>query len=154
MASTETKSNERTPPSKSSSSSSSAAIDQLCDLIDQSTFGFAPLPSSQVKAFRSSRLKRLKSTKPRSAGERTSFSFCSSFLRRFRRLSTRPTSNLPSIPEEAAAPSSTPPATAFSIAETRRTASQSCNVEELAAYLDNYLYLPKSLSGAAELMYT
>ncbi|CAF0757599.1 unnamed protein product [Didymodactylos carnosus] len=29
-----------------------------------------------------------------------------------------------------------------------------CNVEELAAYLENYLYLPKNLSGAAELMYT
>ncbi|UJR29227.1 hypothetical protein I4U23_010441 [Adineta vaga] len=40
------------------------------------------------------------------------------------------------------------------IVDTRRPAANSCNVEELAAYLDNFLYLPKSLSGAAELMYT
>lgn len=40
------------------------------------------------------------------------------------------------------------------IVDTRRPTGNSCNVEELAAYLDNFLYLPKSLSGAAELMYT
>ncbi len=40
------------------------------------------------------------------------------------------------------------------IVDTRRPTANSCNVEELAAYLDNFLYLPKSLSGAAELMYT
>lgn len=151
MASTETKNNERTPPSKCPSPSSSSPVDQLCDLIEKNTFGFAAVPPSQVKAFRSTRLKRLKSTKLPRAGERAAFSFCSSFLTRFRRLSTRSEANLPSIPEEE---QPSPTATACSIAETRRTASQSCNVEELAAYLDNYLYLPKSLSGAAELMYT
>ena len=102
-------------------------IDELCQLIDEATFAFANVRS------RSSRLKRLNS----------------SFLRRFRRLSTRsssePTCPSTSIPEDE---QTSPPV------ETRRTTNQSCNVEELAAYLDNYLYLPKSLSGAAELMYT
>ena len=40
------------------------------------------------------------------------------------------------------------------IVDARRPVANSCNVEELAAYLENFLYLPKSLSGAAELMYT
>jgi hypothetical protein len=46
------------------------------------------------------------------------------------------------------------PQLSCTIVDTRRPTANSCNVEELAAYLDNFLYLPKSLSGAAELMYT
>lgn len=163
--------------------SKTSDIDQLCELIDQSTFGFVPVsktsrssPSCQVKTFRCSRLKRLNSSKltrssrneheeektPISTSIDRRISFCSSFLNRFRRLSTRSRqtskstltlyrteSNLSSIIEEEKKPLST-----YSIVEQRRATGNCCNVEELAAYLDNYLYLPKSLSGAAELMYT
>lgn len=73
----------------------------------------------------------------------------------------RTKSVLPSIVEEEAIIENppSPPTTLQSqlsctIVDTRRPTANSCNVEELAAYLDNFLYLPKSLSGAAELMYT
>ena len=220
-------------------SSSVPDIDQLCHLIDESTFGLQPFPSSssssssdhqstssslsskfrsvpscQVKIFRSSRLKRLHSSSVKNGdladaddqaldiptphyrslyppSRRTfsmRFSLSSSLLNRFRTLSTyhlpqsrrtashltsnfraqhhryssstitlyRTNSILPSIHEEeqASAASSTASPLACTIVDTRRTAANSCNVEELAAYLDNFLYLPKSLSGAAELMYT
>ncbi|CAF0885546.1 unnamed protein product [Didymodactylos carnosus] len=42
----------------------------------------------------------------------------------------------------------------FSTPTSMTSTPVACNVEELAAYLENYLYLPKNLSGAAELMYT
>jgi len=205
-------------------------IDQLCNLIDESTFGgciqgspnkssnlsirFRSVPSCQVKAFRSSRLKRL-NTSPISKieeeedSEKSScrslvpytrrtfsmrFSLSSpSLLNRFRSLSTchfpqtrrnshlssnlrshhirysapgtitlfRTQSILPAIVEEETNidnPSSTTATSqsqlSCTIVDTRRPTANSCNVEELAAYLDNFLYLPKSLSGAAELMYT
>jgi len=71
----------------------------------------------------------------------------------------RTNSILPSITEDETNSlplSTTTPQSQLSctIVDTRRTTANSCNVEELAAYLDNFLYLPKSLSGAAELMYT
>lgn len=223
-------------------SSSAPDIDQLCNLIDESTFGFQPtlivdqsvgrcsstclspkfrsIPSCQVKAFRSTRLKRLGSSSTKKSDSNDDshltsdddefpsyrslypyarrrfalrFSLSSSLLSRFRSLSTchfshsrrsshltsnirsihaprsssslalhRTQSNLPSITEEdnlGSTPGTTSPLTTSSqmsctIVDTRRTPANSCNVEELAAYLDNYLYLPKSLSGAAELMYT
>ena len=171
---------------------------------------FRSVPSSQVKAFRSSRLKRLHSSAiPKSddetaserlpsrsleVGSRRTFSTRSSLsppsvLNRFRSLSTgnlplsRRSSHLssnirshpvryssptkptflrtesllpdiveeePDIPETSAALSQL----SCTIVDARRPTANSCNVEELAAYLDNFLYLPKSLSGAAELMYT
>jgi len=213
--------------------SSISDIDQLCNLIDESTFGgclqgssnkssnlslrFRSVPSCQVKAFRSSRLKRLhtssisKIEEEENNCEKTScrslipytrrtfsmrFSLSSpSLLNRFRSLSTchfpqsrrnshlssnirshhirysspgtitlfRTKSILPAIVEEEINidNSSTTTTTTTSqsqlsctIVDTRRPTANSCNVEELAAYLDNFLYLPKSLSGAAELMYT
>jgi len=93
----------------------------------------------------------------------------SSLLNKFRSLSTydlpqsrryststitvfRTKSILPSMNEEEMNSSTTE--SQCSIVDTRRTSANSCNVEELAAYLDDFLYLPKSLSGAAELMYT
>ncbi|CAM4981339.1 unnamed protein product [Rotaria socialis] len=73
----------------------------------------------------------------------------------------RTKSILPSIVEEEStiddrSPSPTTSTSQLSctIVDARRSTANSCNVEELAAYLDNFLYLPKSLSGAAELMYT
>ncbi|CAF0743784.1 unnamed protein product [Adineta steineri] len=237
--------------STSNKTSSISDIDQLCNLIDESTFGdyvqgsshkssnlalrFRSVPSCQVKAFRSSRLKRLHASSPSSSsssaaassipkideeegdGEKSScrslipytrrtfsmrFSLSSpSLLNRFRSLSTchfpqsrrnlhlasnlrshyircsspttitlfRTKSVLPSIVEEesnidSSSLSTTTTTTTTSsssssqlsctIVDTRRPTANSCNVEELAAYLDNFLYLPKSLSGAAELMYT
>ena len=204
-------------------SSSAPDIDQLCQIIDESTFGLQALsddhslklrsvPSCQVKAFRSSRLKRLSSSSSlkrtdlnddetqeeveeeqpspppsRDESSRRSlypctrrtfamrFSLSSSLLHRFRSMSTchfplsrrsshlnpnvrsrhssstitlyRTQSTLPAISEE-----ENHNGTGSQLACTRRTAM--CNVEELAAYFDHYLYLPKSLSGAAELMYT
>ncbi|CAF2449899.1 unnamed protein product [Rotaria sp. Silwood2] len=172
-------------------SSSISDIDQLCNLIDECTFGlktfsssskFHCVPSYQVKAFRSSRLKRLHSSSitksNRIRNENISLfhsmhlSLSSSLLKRFRSLSTynlpqtrhssSPTitllhskSILPSINEEDINSSTTTQShLSCTIADTRRATANSCNVEELAAYLDNFLYLPKSLSGAAELMYT
>ncbi|CAF0998632.1 unnamed protein product [Rotaria sordida] len=172
-------------------SSSVSDIDQLCNLIDESTFGLKTLPSSkfhsvpsyQVKAFRSSRLKRLHSSSITKSNiirnENVSlfrsmhFSLSSSLLKRFRSLSTynlpqtrhsssptitlfRTQSILPSINEAEVNSSTTTTQSQLSctIVDTCRTTANSCNVEELAAYLDNFLYLPKSLSGAAELMYT
>jgi hypothetical protein len=209
-------------------SSSVPDIDQLCNLIDESTFGlktissnddknnntnssclaskFPSVPSCHVKAFRSSRLKRLYSSsrKKCTLNENESdipnyrslfpctrrtfsmrFSLSSSLLNRFRSLSThnlssirrhshltsdlrshhsryssstitlfRTKSILPAVVEEETNPSTIQSQLSCSIVDTRRTTANSCNVEELAAYLDNFLYLPKSLSGAAELMYT
>ena len=201
-------------------SSSAPDIDQLCQIIDESTFGLQSssklrsVPPCQVKAFRSSRLKRLSSPSslkrspdlnenddaddrpsytsddsPRSLYPCTRrtfamrFSLSSSLLHRFRSLSTchfplsrrsshlntncrsrhssstitlyRTQSNLPAITEEDNSSSSTANQLACTLVDTRRTTmGNACNVEELAAYLDHYLYLPKSLSGAAELMYT
>jgi len=203
-------------------------IDQLCNLIDESTFGrlqqgscsnnkslssrFGSVPACQVKAFRSSRLKRLnfssKSETCTSSDDNSSqcrslvsyrhrptismrFSLSSpSLLNRFRSLSTaslqsrrashlaggirsshnirysapattttitlfRTQSILPPIVEEESNVNSTNQSQlSCTIVDTRRTTATSCNVEELAAYFDNFLYLPKSLSGAAELMYT
>jgi len=214
--------------------SSISDIDQLCNLIDESTFGgyiqgssnkssnlslkFRSVPSCQVKAFRSSRLKRLNSSSSSPISKvdeeednneksscrslvpytRRTFSMrfslsSSSLLNRFRSLSTchfpqtrrnshlssnlrshhirysapgtitlfRTQSILPAIVEEETNidnPSSTTATSqsqlSCTIVDTRRPTANSCNVEELAAYLDNFLYLPKSLSGAAELMYT
>ena len=96
---------------------------------------------------------------------RTASHLTSSFRAQHHRYSSstitlyRTNSILPSIHEEeqqqqATAASTTASPLACTIMDTRRTAANSCNVEELAAYLDNFLYLPKSLSGAAELMYT
>lgn len=174
-------------------SSSVPDIDQLCNLIDEYTFGlksfssskFSSVPATKVKAFRSSRLKRLHKKSTLNENEKLSlipsthrtismrFSLSSSsLLTRFRSLSTynlpksrryststitlfRTKSILPSINEEEMNSSSTTQSQlSCTIVDTRRTAANSCNVEELAAYLDNFLYLPKSLSGAAELMYT
>lgn len=172
---------------------------------------FRSVPSSQVKTFRSSRLKRLQTspTKPdenndeddepersvvpfssqRTLSMRFSLSSSSpSLLNRFRSLSTchfhpsrrpyylsnprrtitlfRTNSSLPAVAEEeshsdttttsSATTTTTPDPSQLSctIVDTRRPTGNACNVEELAAYLDNFLYLPKSLSGAAELMYT
>jgi hypothetical protein len=172
------------------SSSTISDIDQLCNLIDESTFGlktfslsskFSSIPSYQIKAFRSSRLKRLHSSKsnitennnnnhPSTFSMRLSIS--TSLLNKFRSLSTynlpqtrrysspritlfRTKSILPSINEEDMnSLSTTQSQLSCTIVDTRRANANSCNVEELAAYLDNFLYLPKSLSGAAELMYT
>ena len=219
-------------------SSSAPDIDQLCNLIDESTFGFQSsslnestpgrssslsskfrsIPSCQVKAFRSTRLKRLSSSSSKKCEPNDDqhlssdidefcsyrslypyarrrfamrFSLSSSLLSRFRSLSTchfshsrrsshltsnirsihsphssstitlyRTQSTLPAITEEENPTSTTALGSTASsplsctIVDTRRATANSCNVEELAAYLDNYLYLPKSLSGAAELMYT
>lgn len=201
-------------------SSSAPDIDQLCQIIDESTFGLQSssklrsVPPCHVKAFRSSRLKRLYSSSslkrnpdlndnddddhpsyasddsPRSLYPCTRrafamrFSLSSSLLHRFRSMSTcqfplsrrsshlntncrsrhssstitlyRTQSNLPAITEEDNNnSSSTANQLACTLVDTRRTTmGNACNVEELAAYLDHYLYLPKSLSGAAELMYT
>ncbi|CAF0923980.1 unnamed protein product [Rotaria sordida] len=215
-------------------------IDQLCNLIDESTLGgsiqgssykssnlslrFRSVPTCQVKAFRSSRLKRLNSSSISKIQEQQEenddddnndvtekvscrslvpyarrtlsmrFSLSSpSLLNRFRSLSTchfpqtrrnthlssnirshhirysspttitlfRTKSILPSIIEEesnidnhSSSQSQSQSQLSCTIVDTRRPAANSCNVEELAAYLDNFLYLPKSLSGAAELMYT
>jgi hypothetical protein len=179
---------------------------------------FRSVPSCQVKAFRSNRLKRLHTSsiskideEDDDSGEKNScrsvipytrrtfsmrFSLSPpSLLNRFRSLSTchlpqsrrnshlssnfrshhirysspgtitlfRTKSILPAIVEEETnidnSSSLTTAATSQSqlsctIVDTRRPTANSCNVEELAAYLDNFLYLPKSLSGAAELMYT
>lgn len=177
---------------------------------------FRSVPSYQVKAFRSTRLKRLhtnsitKIDEEEADGEKTScrslvpytrrrcslhFSLPSpSLLNRFRSLSTchlpqirrnshlssnlrshhlrysspgtitlfRTKSILPAIVEEDQQQNidNTLPTTtsqsqlSCTIVDTRRPPGNACNVEELAAYLDNFLYLPKSLSGAAELMYT
>ncbi|CAF0868204.1 unnamed protein product [Rotaria sp. Silwood1] len=224
---------EQTEKETINKTSSISDIDQLCNLIDESTFGgcvqgssskssnlslrFRSVPSCQVKAFRSSRLKRLNSSSISKVQEEVDgddtekvscrslvpytrrtfsmrFSLSSpSLLNRFRSLSTchfpqsrrnshlssnirshhirysspttitlfRTKSILPSIVEEESnidnrSPSPTPSQSQLSctIVDTRRPTANSCNVEELAAYLDNFLYLPKSLSGAAELMYT
>jgi hypothetical protein len=179
---------------------------------------FRSVPSCQVKAFRSSRLKRLKTSSISKIEEeedceksscrslipytRRTFSMrfslsTPSLLNRFRSLSTchfpqsrrnshlssnlrshhirysppgtitlfRTKSILPAIVEEetnidnlSSSLSSTTTTSqsqlSCTIVDTRRPTANSCNVEELAAYLDNFLYLPKSLSGAAELMYT
>ncbi|CAF1266630.1 unnamed protein product, partial [Adineta ricciae] len=198
-------------------------IDQLCNLIDESTFGgciqgssqksssnlsvrFRSVPSCQVKAFRSSRLKRLHSCssitkidEEDNSGEKSScrslipytrrtFSMrlslsTPSLLNRFRSLSTchfpqsrrsshqspslrshhirypssttitlfRTKSILPAIVEEEltndnlspSSPSSLSTTTqsqlSCTIVDTRRPTANSCNVEELAAYLDNFL---------------
>jgi hypothetical protein len=165
-------------------------IDQLCNLIDENTFGlksfslstkFPSVPSYQIKAFRSSRLKRLHASKsniiendkpPTRRTFSMRLSLTSSLLNKFRSLSTynlpqtrcysspritlfRTKSIRPSITQEDInALSTTQSQLSCTIVDTRRTNANSCNVEELAAYLDNFLYLPKSLSGAAELMYT
>jgi hypothetical protein len=154
-------------------------IDQLCNLIHENTFGlkcfppskFSSVPSTQIKAFRSSRLKRLHKNSNENLFSMR-FSLPSSLLNRFRSLSTynlpksrryssstitlfRTKSILPSMNEEEINSSSpTQSQLSCTIVDTRRTTANSCNVVELAAYLDNFLYLPKSLSGAAELMYT
>lgn len=171
-------------------SSSISDIDQLCNLIDESTFGlktlssskFHSVPTFQVKAFRSSRLKRLHSsslTKSNITGNENvslfrsiEFTISSSLLKKFRSLSTynlsqiprsssstvtlcRTKSILPSVNEEEIDLSASKQSQlSCTIVDSYRTTANSCNVEELAAYLDNFLYLPKSLSGAAELMYT
>ena len=170
---------------------------------------FRSVPLSQVKAFRSSRLKRLTSSSPSKNDEqnlpaenlcralvpcpRRTFSMRfslspTSLINRFRSLSTfhfptarrhlhisnnnrraslscsstsitlfRTQSILPSIVEEESNNDhsvTNQPQLSCTIVDTRRSTANACNVEELAAYLDNFLYLPKSLSGAAELMYT
>jgi len=143
--------------------SSNLDIDQLCNLIDESTFGlksfsstkFHYVPSYQIKTFHSSRLKRLNSPSIIKSNENLTDQ---SLLNRFRSLSVcnvpqshrtfRTNSILPSINEEEINSSTTQ--NQCRIVDT----ANSCNVEELAAYLDDFLYLPKSLSGAAELMYT
>jgi len=217
---------EEAKPDAINKTPSKSDIDQLCNLIDESTFGgclqgstnkssnlslrFRSVPSSQVKAFRSSRLKRLhtssisKIEEDDDSGEKNScrslipytrrtFSMrlslsSPSLLNRFRSLSTchfpqsrrnphlssnlrshhirysspgtitlfRTKSILPAIVEEESNIDNSTPQSQLSctIVDTRRPTANSCNVEELAAYLDNFLYLPKSLSGAAELMYT
>ncbi|CAF1572202.1 unnamed protein product [Rotaria magnacalcarata] len=165
-------------------------IDQLCNLIDQTAFGFKTLssskfhsvPSYHVKAFRSSRLKRLHSSSTIKSNiarndnlslfRSMHLAISSSLLERFCSLSTdnlprtrrsssptitlfRTKSMLPSINEDELKSSKTTQSQlSCTIVDTCRTTANSCNVEELAAYLDNFLYLPKSLSGAAELMYT
>ena len=132
--------------------SSISDIDQLCHLIDENPFGlktftlskYSSISTYQIKIFRSSRLKRLNS----SSNLKINFNENdpSSLLTRFRSLSTY---HLPS-PTRRHSTKHTPQSTSIET-ETNNT---SCNVEELAAYLDDLLYLPKSLSGAAELMYT
>lgn len=165
-------------------------IDQLCNLIDESTFGlqtfssskFHSIPSYEVKAFRSSRLKRLHSSSMKKSnlnGNKNAslfrsmhLSLSSSLLKKFRSLSTcnnppvrrsssptitlfRTKSILPSTnKEEMNSITKNQSQLSCTVVDTCRTTANSCNVEELAAYLDNFLYLPKSLSGAAELMYT
>jgi hypothetical protein len=141
-------------------SSSNIDIDQLCHLIDENTFGLKTCSSSklssissyQIKAFHSTRLKRLNCSLiiKSNIDEHDN---CSSLLNRFRSLSTSQSRRdsttkpiLPSMNEEEMNCS-----TQSQSLYTRQT---SCNVEELAAYFDDFLYLPKSLSGAAELMYT
>jgi hypothetical protein len=159
-------------------------IDQLCNLIDENTFGLKSfssskihsVPSYQIKAFHSSRLKRLHSSSTIKSNvnenENTSDRTFSILLNRFRSLST---SNLPQSrryssstinffhqksnlssnnDEEMNSSSTTQSQLSCTIVDTRETTANSCNVAELAAYFDDFLYLPKSLSGAAELMYT
>jgi hypothetical protein len=158
--------------------SSNPDIDQLCQLIDENTFGlksissskFHSIPSYQIKAFRSSRLKRLnsssitKSNLNENSSDRTfstDISLSSSLLNRFRSLST---SNLPQSRRYSSSTITLYPQKSMTEEEINSSTTESqchivpstnsCNVEELAAYLDHFLYLPKSLSGAAELMYT
>ncbi|UJR20510.1 hypothetical protein I4U23_023638 [Adineta vaga] len=173
-------------------SSSVPDIDQLCNLIDEITFGlkslspskFQSVPSTQIKTFRSTRLKRLHNKTNFNDNENLTLlsstyrtlsmrlSLPSSFLNQFRSLSTynlpktrrystpnitilHTKSNLPSVnKEEMNSSSNSQSQLSCTIVDTRRSSANSCNVEELAAYLDDFLYLPKSLSGAAELMYT
>lgn len=124
------------------SSSSMVDIDQLCQLIDQNKFGlkipsstkYLSNPSSQLKIFRSSRLKRLNSSPTTKSNENYS-----SLLIQFRTLSTSPSHPPPSSDDEH---------------NSRRTSVNSCNVEELTSYIEHYFHLPKALSSAAELMYT
>jgi len=161
-------------------------IDQLCNLIDENTFGlksfpsskFHSIPSYKIKAFRSSRLKRLHSSSiiksNLNENENSSYqtismhlSLSSSFINRFRSLSTdnypqtrgylsstRTLFRTKSMNEEEMNLSKTESQLSCTLVDTRRSSANSWNVEELTAYLDNFLYLPKSLSGAAELMYT
>jgi len=158
-------------------------IDQLCNLIDENTFGlqsfssskYHSIPSYQIKTFHSSRLKRLHSSSVIKSNlnlNENSSHLSSSLLNKFRSLSTsnlpqfrryssstitlfRTKSILPSNNEENMNSTSTTESQLSSTLDNQRqTTANSCNVEELAAYLDNFLYLPKSLSGAAELMYT
>lgn len=135
--------------------SSISDIDQLCHLIDENPFGlktftlskYSSISSYQIKIFRSSRLKRLNSTS--NLKIHSNENDPSSLLTRFRSLSTY---HLPSTRRHS---SSKHTAQSNHIEnETNLSMNTSCNVEELAAYLDDLLYLPKSLSGAAELMYT
>jgi len=157
-------------------------IDQLCNLIDENTFGlqsfssskYHSIPSYQIKTFHSSRLKRLHSSsviKSNLNENENSSHLSSSLLNKFRSLSTsnlpqsrryssstitlfRTKSILPSNNEEDMNSTTTQSQLSCTFDDQRQTTANSCNVEELAAYLDNFLYLPKSLSGAAELMYT
>ena len=135
--------------------SSISDIDQLCHLIDENPFGlktftlskYSSISTYQIKIFRSSRLKRLNS----SSNLKINFNENdpSSLLTRFRSLSTY---HLPSTTRRHST-KHTPQSTSIET-ETNSNNNTSCSVEELAAYLDDLLYLPKSLSGAAELMYT
>jgi hypothetical protein len=138
---------------KSIISSSNIDIDQLCRLIDENTFGMkicsssssklSSIPSYQIKAFHSTRLKRLNYSVIITKTNVDEHEYCSSsLLNRFRSLSTSTNKPiLPLINEEEKINSLT-------------STTHSCNVEELTAYFDNFLYLPKSLSDAAKLMYT
>lgn len=118
---------------------------------------FSLSPSSLIHRFRSlSTLNMTPSTRRQihfsSHHRRNSFSISSSSI-----TLVRTKSILPSIVEEEPIHDSsvtTQAQLSCTIVDTRRSTANSCNVEELAAYLDNLLYLPKSLSGAAELMYT
>ena len=119
-------------------------IDQLCRLIDENTFGLKVNPSSklssyQLKSFNSTRLKRLNSSSSIiQKSNPDEHDNCSSLVNRFRSLST---TNFIQSPQ----PNST---------VNNREETNACNMEELTAYFDDLLYLPKSLSSAAELMYT
>lgn len=136
-------------------------IDQLCNLIDENTFGlktisltkYQTIPTYQIKTFHSTRLKRLHSSSiNKSNNEHSSYRTYSILLNRFRSLST---SNLPQSSTKDDMNSSLTTTPTMQTDEIKRsTITNSCNVEELAAYFDDFLYLPKSLSGAAELMYT
>jgi hypothetical protein len=127
-------------------STSNIDIDQLCRLIDENTIGLkinsssklSSIPSYQLKSFNSTRLKRLNSPSIITKSNSDEHDNCSSLVTRFRSLSTTniiqsQRDSKPIINEEE---------------------NNSTNMEELTAYFDDLLYLPKSLSTAAELMYT
>jgi hypothetical protein len=147
--------------------SSAPDIDELCNLIDENTFGlktislskYNSVPSYQIKTFHSTRLKRLHSSSIiKTNNDQSSYRTYSIVLNRFRSLSTsnlpQSTSTINFSPELITKDENNSSLTIQSDDIRRSTIANSCNVEELAAYFDDFLYLPKSLSGAAELMYT